>query len=105
MSLWHNICDLPEGRIGTLPHDIGNSSIISEALRYSSLHWASHLHEALSPPGNAVPSVVLQQLSTFADEHLLHWFECLSAVGELKSGLRSLHKAKEAISVSTQYVC
>jgi len=92
---------LPEGRIGTLPHDIRDSSIISEALRYCSLQWASHLQGALSFPGDTVPSTVLHPLSTFADEHMLHWFECLSAVGELESGIRSLRKAKEAIFVST----
>jgi len=104
MSLRRNICGLPEGRIGTLPHDIRDSSVISEALRYSSLHWASHLQKALSSPGDTVQSTVLHQLCTFADEHILHWFECLSAVGELETGVKSLSTAKEAISVSTSYV-
>ena len=101
-SLRRNICDLPEERIGSLPHEVTNLSVISEALRYSCLYWASHLLEALTGPReDAVPSMMLDQLNTFGDEHLLHWFECLSALGELESGVKSLRKAKEAISVST----
>ena len=99
-SLRRNICNLPETRIGTDGHVVTTTNVISKALWYSSLHWASHISEALSSPTtDAVP--MLDHLCTFADKHLLHWFECLSAVGELGSGLASLRKAKVAISVST----
>jgi hypothetical protein len=97
-SLRRNICNLPEDTVGALAHDIPSPCVISEAIQYSSLYWAYHL-------GNAFPTVVeiapaLEQLCTFADQHLLHWFECLSALGELESGLNSLANAKETILVS-----
>ena len=96
-SLRRNICDLPEDRIGKLPHEITDPGIISEALRYSCLDWAFHLLKALPP---SEPSRMLDCLSVFADKHLLHWFECLSAIGELESGVKSLRNAKEAALVS-----
>ena len=78
---------------------------IPEALRYSCLHWASHLAQALAASlvQSAVPEIQAL-VSTFADEHLLHWFECLSALKELGSGIMSLDIADEAISVSTKFV-
>jgi hypothetical protein len=97
-SLRHNICNLSEDTVGAIAHEIPNPSIISEAVQYSSLFWAYHLGNAFSPFVDIAPA--LEPLSTFADQHLLHWFECLSALGELESGLKSLGKAKETISVS-----
>ena len=86
--------------MGTLPHVIG-CSVIPDAMRYLCLYWASHLVETLAyPPAGVGP--VVEDLRTFADEHILHWFECLSAFGELESGLKSLAAAVEAISVSVQ---
>ena len=45
-------------------------------------------------------SPMVEHLRTFVDEHLLHWFECLSVIGELETGLKSLAKANETLSVS-----
>ena len=95
-SLRRNICNLPEDGIGTLPHEIKDPVMISMALQYSCVHWAFHLLEA--SPGE--PSTILDCVSEFADKHLLHWFECLSAIGELESGVKSLRNAKEATLVS-----
>ena len=100
-SLRRNICDLSEGTIGSLPHEIKNPNIISGALRYSCLYWEFHLAEALVSTSADV-ELVFDQLCRFADEHVLHWFECLSILGELESGLKSLAKATKAISVSRQ---
>ena len=101
-SLRRNICSLSEDTIGTLPHEITNPSVISDALRYSCLHWLSHLAEMLAGP-HSDHALALEPLHTFADEHLLHWFECLSALGELGFGLKSLAKANEAILVSAYF--
>jgi WD40 repeat protein len=43
-------------------------------------------------------------LSVFFDNHLLRWFECLSALRQLKSSVKSLDNTKEAISVSSKLV-
>ena len=99
-SLRRNICNLPEDEIGPDPHVI-DCSVIPEAVRYSCLHWASHLADTLADlPVDIAPA--LEDLRTFADEHILHWFECLSAFGELEFGLKSLATAVEAISVGVQ---
>ncbi|KAF8531906.1 hypothetical protein JB92DRAFT_2847510 [Gautieria morchelliformis] len=99
-TLRRNICGLPEDNIGSQPHDINNTQVIQEGLRYSCLHWASHLTVTLTKP-LAVPPTLLMLLSTFVDEHLLHWFECLSVLGELESGLKSLENVREAVAVSS----
>ena len=100
-SLRHNICNLPEDTVGSRPHVINDINIIPEALQYACLYWAYHLAIALErPPGNAH---ALCLLSEFAGVHLLHWFVCLSAMGQLESGVRSLRTAYEAISVSVSY--
>ena len=101
-SLQRNICNLPEDRIGALTHEIPDLSIIPEALRYSCLHWASHLVDGFSH-GVVDVSPVLKSLRTFIDEHLLHWFECLSVLGGLEGGLKSLLKTNETLSASSQH--
>ena len=84
---------------GALAHEIPDLSVILEALRYSCLHWASHLADAISYPYADV-SPVLEHLRTFTNEHLLHWFACLSACGELETGLTCLARTNESLSVS-----
>lgn len=98
-SLRHNICNSPEDTIGSRPHLINDISVISEALQYACLRWSSHLIRTLDDPP-ADPAHTLCLLSEFADEHLVHWFECLRAMEQLESGVRSFTKAWEAISVS-----
>ena len=98
-SLRRNICNLPEDMIGALAHEIPDLSVIPEALRYSCLHWASHLPDGFSHSLANVSSM-LENLRTFANEHLLHWFECLSVLGGLETGLKSLGKGNEMLSVS-----
>ena len=99
-SLRRNICNLAEDAIGALGHVL-DPGVIPEAVRYSCLHWASHLADMLADPP-AYVGRALEDLRIFADEHILHWFECLSVLGELESGLKSLSRAVEAISVSVQ---
>ena len=98
-SLRRNICTLRADGIGTLAHEVPDLSVIPEALRYSCLHWASHLVDAFSNPLTDI-SPALEHLQIFADEHLFHWFECLSVFGELETGLKSLAKTNELFSVS-----
>ena len=100
-SLKCNICNLDTNKTLS-PSHVPNA--IPEALRYSCLHWASHLAHALS--GALVQTAVTEirdLVSVFVDGHLLHWFECLSALRELESGIQSLDTAYKAISVSTLF--
>ena len=100
-TLKRNICNLDTNMTLSPIHE---PNAILEALRYSCLHWASHLAHALA--GTLVQTAVTELrdlVSKFVDDHLLHWFECLSALRELESGINLLDTANEAISVSTQF--
>jgi hypothetical protein len=76
------------------PDDIGK---ISEALRYSCLYWAAHL--AGAQPERPCTNIITA-VHYFLRTHLLHWIECLSVLGELGTGIRSLRMASTALSVS-----
>ena len=100
-TLKRNICNLDTNMTLSPIHE---PNAIPEALRYSCLHWASHLAHALAGALAQTAVTELRDLvSEFVDDHVLHWFECLSALGELESGIKSLDTANEAISVSTQF--
>ena len=43
---------------------------------------------------------LIDVLDTFLHKHLLHWIECLSELGELRTGVTSLKSASTALSVS-----
>ena len=97
-SLKYNICDIPKDRIRscrTTSHSRENTGKISDALKYSCVYWASHLAEVQSSGADLIPT-----LRHFLHEHLLHWIECLSVLGELQTGLKSLGSANEALAVS-----
>jgi hypothetical protein len=97
-SLKYNICEVPEEstvsrREATNSPD--NRRKISEVLKYSCIYWASHFFEAQLPGVD-----LINALHTFLHEHLLHWIECLSELGELATGIPSLKSAAIALSVS-----
>ena len=80
-TLRRHISDLASNTTGSPPHE---TNIIPEVLRYCCLHWASHLAHALTcASAHAAVIKVYGLLSVFIDDHLLHWFECLSAFQEL----------------------
>jgi nucleoside-triphosphatase THEP1 len=97
-SLKYNICEVPKeltvSRRGTT-NSPDNSKKISEVLKYSCIYWASHFFDAQLPGVDLVDA-----LDTFLHKHLLHWIECLSELGELKTGIPSLRSAAAALSVS-----
>ena len=97
-SLKYNICEVSKeltvSRRGTT-NSPDNSGKISEALKYSCLYWASHFFEARLSRVDLIDA-----LDTFLHKHLLHWIECLSALGELQTGILSLRSAATALSVS-----
>ena len=100
-SLECNICNLDTNMTVSSSH---RPNAIPDTLRYSCLHWASHLAQALGAAlaENAVAEIQAL-VSMFVNQHLLHWFECLSALKELESGITSLDIAYECISVSTKF--
>ena len=97
-SLKSNICNMSTNVTVSSSHD---PNAIPEALWYSCLHWASHLVQALVA-GLSQDAEFRALVLAFVDQHLLHWFECLSVLKDLESGITSLDMAYEAISVSTK---
>jgi hypothetical protein len=65
------------------------SIYIPADLRYACLHWASHLVH--SPPTSDAP---LDLLESFLFEHLLHWFEVLSLLGQSGIGVSALRQIR-----------
>jgi hypothetical protein len=97
-SLKYNICEIPAeltaSRRGRT-NSPDNGEKISKALKYSCLYWASHFSEVQLSQVDLIDA-----LHIFLHEHLLHWIECLSALGELQTGLQSLVTVTIALSVS-----
>jgi nucleoside-triphosphatase THEP1 len=97
-SLKYNICEIPKKLTSSRreransPENVGK---ISEALKYSCIHWAAHLAEV-----KAFNTMLLESLRVFLHEHLLHWIECLSTLSELQTGLKSLGGVVTVLSVS-----
>jgi hypothetical protein len=101
-ALKHNFFNLDFNMMFSPSHE---PNVIHDGLRYSCLHWASHLAYALEgASAQSSVSEVQDLLSKFVNEHLLHWFESLGALRELESGVKSLDNAKEAISASPSLI-
>ena len=99
-TLKRNIYPLDRHMTRSFSHE---PNAIPEALRYSCLHWASHLaHSLAGTLAQTAVTEIRNLVSEFVNDHLLHWFECLNALRDLESGIKSLDTANEAISVSTQ---
>ena len=58
-------------------------------LRYSCTYWLDHFINFESPKR---PESSVDQISDFFKQHLLHWLESLSLIGELRHGILSLKK-------------
>ncbi|KAJ7824855.1 hypothetical protein B0H13DRAFT_1736937 [Mycena leptocephala] len=95
-SLKRNICGVPEA-LTVSRRDRTNSqhdtTKIPEALRYACLYWALHFSKGQDPRQD-----VLDALRTFLQNHLLHWMECLSILGELQTSLKSLASVTTTLS-------
>jgi nucleoside-triphosphatase THEP1 len=97
-SLKYNICEISKEltvshrEMANSPENVGK---ISEALKYSCIHWAAHLAEV-----KVFDTILIDSLCVFLHEHLLHWIECLSTLSELQTGLKSLGGIATVLSVS-----
>ena len=58
---------------------------ISRELRYACVYWANHFEVADTEDANLIDGI-----RTFANEHLLHWFEALSLIRKLDVAHRDL---------------
>jgi hypothetical protein len=82
-ALHYDICDLsepgtPKDQLTDLEPMLQNA--VPEELRYACMHWAAHLSQAISPD-----SRLLDELTKFCEQHLLHWFEVMSFISRLSA--------------------
>jgi len=101
-GLKFNICDLKSSH--RLNQDIVDlsekvKSAISDALRYSCLHWATHLGNALRE-GRSRAVLYELLISFFSGPRPLHWLEALSLLGDLKAAIAGLPLVVAWIQVS-----
>ncbi|KAL2802760.1 hypothetical protein BJX63DRAFT_437581 [Aspergillus granulosus] len=61
-------------------------------LRYSCTYWIDHLIEDISASDDGSISKYYKAASDFFREHLLHWLESLSFIGEIQHGILALKK-------------
>jgi hypothetical protein len=59
-------------------------------LRYSCTYWIDHLIEDISTSDDGSISKDYKAASDFFREHLLHWLESLSLIGEIRHGILAL---------------
>ncbi|KAL4736902.1 hypothetical protein BDV11DRAFT_192895 [Aspergillus similis] len=69
-------------------------------MRYSCTYWLDHYLEALSTSAKEINSREIEAISDFFKEHLLHWLESLSLIGEVRQGILALKRL-----VHQQQVC
>lgn len=67
---------------------------IPEEIRYSCRHWHTDLSLATSPP-----AILVEELTTFANAHVLHWLEVMSVLDALPVGSMAVSKVFAWISV------
>jgi WD40 repeat protein len=82
-ALRYDICNLSEP--GTPNDKLPDlESVLQGAapaeLRYACIHWAAHLSQAKSPHFH-----LRDELTTFCEKHLLHWFEVMSLISRLST--------------------
>jgi hypothetical protein len=75
-------------------HSIVNATISDRPLSYSCRFWADHLQ------ASSFKEEVLVKLDDLLKNHFLHWLEVLSALKDVRSGLRALAKTSSWLVVS-----
>ena len=101
-QLRFNICKLEDSRLANAEVKDLQSRIeqnISDALRYSSLHWSNHL--CFSPENTHRDGRVLEILKEFFEGvYPLFWIEVLSIMGMVPIGAPSLRRVILCVKVS-----
>jgi nucleoside-triphosphatase THEP1 len=97
-SLKYNMCGIPAELTQSHRDRINspeNVHRISRAVQYACIYWGSHLAEI-----KVFDQELADAVHILFHEHLLHWIECLSILGELQTGLKSLSSIGTILLVS-----
>ena len=98
-GLKRNMCGINSptmfnSEVDNLPARI--NQYISPHLQYACRHWVSHLTNAM------LSDILLDLLQQICLEHLLHWVEVCSLLGDLRNVLVSLDTAQRAMTVCSK---
>ncbi|KAJ7926277.1 hypothetical protein B0H13DRAFT_2313603 [Mycena leptocephala] len=96
-SLSRDVCQIKNpsllnSEVTDLPTRIGK--YIPADIQYACRHWAYHVSKGM------VSSTLLNLLKNFCEQHLFHWIEVSSLLGELQSALLSLDDVLRTLSVT-----
>jgi hypothetical protein len=102
--LTYDICDIRNPGIANLDVQDRIQETVTEALRYACRHWVAHL-TSFDPALIAGRPELLEALRLFCQEHLLHWTEVVSLVGQVPAAHEMLSDAMTWCAVSERGRC
>jgi hypothetical protein len=102
--LTYDICDIRNPGIANLDVQDRIQETVTEALRYACRHWVAHLI-SFDPALIAERPELLETLRLFCQEHLLHWIEVVSLVGQVPAAHEMLSHAMTWCAVSEKGCC
>jgi hypothetical protein len=102
--LTYDICDIRNP--GIVNRDVQNrvDEKVTEALRYACRHWVAHLI-LIDPALIAERPELLEALRLLCQEHLLHWIEVVSLLGQIPTVHKMLPDAMAWCKVSERGRC
>jgi hypothetical protein len=102
--LTYDICDIRNPGIANVDVQDRIQETVTEALRYACRHWVAHLI-SIEPALIAERPELLEALRLFCQEHLLHWTEVVSLVGQVPAAHEMLSDAMTWCAVSERGCC
>jgi hypothetical protein len=102
--LKYDICDIRNPGIANRGVQNRVDEKVTEALRYACCHWVAHLISIDSALIAERPEL-LEALRLFCQEHLLHWTEVVSLVGQVPAAHGMLSDAMTWCAVSEKGCC
>jgi hypothetical protein len=102
--LTYDICDIRDPGIANRDVQDRVDEKVTEALRYACRHWVAHLI-SFDPAFIAERPELLEALRLFCQEHLLHWTEVVSLVGQVPAAHEMMSDAMRWCAVSERGRC
>jgi hypothetical protein len=102
--LKYDICDIRNPGIANRDMHDRVQEMVTEALRYACHHWVAHLISC-DPALIANRPELLEALHLFCQEHLFHWIEVVSLIGQVPAAHKMLLDATAWCKVSERGRC
>ena len=100
-TLRRNVCQIPQDQASLFNRDVSDLSTrvgthLPSHVQYAMRRWADHLRDS------TIDSETLNSLKTFCYNHLMHWLEGLSLMGDIDVAVDILQVARRALAVRTR---